>query len=156
MYEARWVILTSIGISLLVALLYIKLMDWFAVFIAWVTIIVIEISLVALGYLSYSYSSSLEETHGKSTSQSETLFWVGISMWVIAALYYLVLCCNFRSLKIAISIIETAADFFADTKRVAFVPMFYFVVWCGVFVFWVWGLCGVASITSSEIVVTSV
>jgi hypothetical protein len=77
-------------------------------------------------------------------------------MWVIAALYYLVLCCNFRSLKIAISIIETAADFFADTKRVAFVPMFYFVVWCGVFVFWVWGLCGVASITSSEIVVTSV
>jgi len=40
------------------------LMDWFAVFIAWVTIIVIEISLVALGYLSYSYSSSLEETHG--------------------------------------------------------------------------------------------
>jgi choline transporter-like protein 2/4/5 len=77
-------------------------------------------------------------------------------MWVIAALYYLVLCCNWKSLRIAISIIETAADFFADTKRIAFVPMFYFAIWCGVFVFWVWGVCGVASITSSEIKVTSV
>jgi len=68
MYEARWVILTSIGISLLVALLYIKLMDWFATVIAWITIAVIEISLVGLGYASYSYSSSIEATHGESTS----------------------------------------------------------------------------------------
>lgn len=156
MYESRWVILTCIGISLVLALIYLKLMDWFAVPIAWLTIIVIELSLIALGYFSYSYSGQVKDTMGESTTQSETLFWSGIALWAVAALYYLVLCCNFRALKISIAVIETAADFFSDTKRIAFVPLFYFAVWCGIFIFWLWGLCGVASITGSEIRVTSV
>lgn len=62
MYESRWVILTSIGISLVIALIYLKLMDWFAVIIAWITIVVIEVCLVLLGYFSYSYSSEIETT----------------------------------------------------------------------------------------------
>lgn len=74
----------------------------------------------------------------------------------MAALYYLVLCCNFRALKISIAVIETAADFVADTKRIILVPLIYFVIWCGVFLFWLWGLCGVASISSSEIEVTNI
>lgn len=68
----------------------------------------------------------------------------------------MVLACNFKALRISIAIIETAADFFADTKRIALVPAFYFVVWCGLFVFWLWGLSGVASISGSQIKVTSV
>lgn len=56
MYEARWTILTSIAISLVIALVYLKLMDWFAVCFAWITIIVIEICLVVLGYFCYAYS----------------------------------------------------------------------------------------------------
>lgn len=57
MYESRWVILTSIGISLVVAFIYLKIMDWCAVAIAWITIAVIEISLVALGYFAWAYHS---------------------------------------------------------------------------------------------------
>ena len=66
------------------------------------------------------------------------------------------MCCNFKSLKVSIAIIETAADFFSDTKRIALVPLLYFVIWCGIFVFWLWGLAGVASISDSMITVTSV
>lgn len=63
MYESRWVILTCIGISLVVALMYLKLMDWFAVPIAWITIIVIEVSLASLGYFAYSYSNEIIDNH---------------------------------------------------------------------------------------------
>lgn len=38
------------------------------------------------------------------------------------------LCCNLTSLRVSIRIIETAADFFADTKRVALVPLFFLVL----------------------------
>lgn len=157
MYESRWVILTCIFVSLFVALVYLKLMDWFAVPIAWFTIVIIEISLISLGYFAYNYSGDIIDTHsGVSTSQAKALYWMAIGLWACAALYYLVLCCNFKALKISIAVIETAADFFSDTKRVAFIPLFYFCVWVGVFVFWLWGLCGVASISDGEITVTSV
>jgi len=148
MYESRWVILTCIGISLVIALIYLKLMDWFAVQIAWVTIVVIEICLIVMGYFTYTYSQGIKDTHGDRTNQSDTLFWSAIGMWILAALYYLVLACNFRSLRISIAVIETAADFFTDTKRIVLVPLIYFVIWCGIFVFWLWGLAGIASITS--------
>ena len=64
--------------------------------------------------------------------------------------------CNFKSLRISIAIIETAADWFSDTKRIIFVPMIYFVFWIGVFILWLYGLCGVLSITDDVITVTSV
>lgn len=81
---------------------------------------------------------------------------MAIICWVLAGIYYLVMACNFKSLRISIAIIETAADFFADTKRIALVPLLYFTIWCGIFVFWLWGLAGVASISDSAITVTSV
>lgn len=56
MYESRWVVLTCIGISLVIALLYLKMMDWFAVPLAWITIVVIEVALVTMGYFAYDYS----------------------------------------------------------------------------------------------------
>ena len=64
--------------------------------------------------------------------------------------------CNFKSLRISLAIIETAADWFSDTKRIIFVPMIYFVFWIGVFILWLYGLCGVLSITDDVITVTSV
>lgn len=56
MYESRWVIFTCIWIALVIALIYIKLMDWFAVYLAWVTIVVIEVALCVMGYYSYDYA----------------------------------------------------------------------------------------------------
>lgn len=76
--------------------------------------------------------------------------------WICAGLFYLVMFCNFKTLKISIAIIETAADFFADTKRVVLIPLGYFAVWVGLFIFWLWGLTGVCSITDSTITVDSV
>jgi hypothetical protein len=64
--------------------------------------------------------------------------------------------CNFKSLRISIAIIETAADWFSDTKRIIFVPMIYFVIWIGVFILWLYGLCGVLSISDDDITVSSV
>lgn len=77
-------------------------------------------------------------------------------LWILAGLYYLIMFCNFKSLKVSIAIIETAADWFADTKRIVFVPLIYFSIWVGIFIFWLWGLTCVCSITDDEITVSSI
>lgn len=64
MYESRWVVLTCIGISLVVALIYIKMMDWFAVPLAWITIVVIEVAFGLIGYYSYAYAQDVMTNHG--------------------------------------------------------------------------------------------
>lgn len=56
--------------------------------------------------------------------------------FIAAALYCLAIACCFKSLKVAIAVIETAADFFADTKRVIFVPVTFFVVGVLTFIAW--------------------
>jgi len=76
--------------------------------------------------------------------------------WIAAGLFYLVMFCNWKSLKISIAIIETAADFFADTKRIVILPLGYFALWVCVFIFWLWGLTGVCSISGSEITASNV
>lgn len=155
MYEARWAIFTCIWIALVLSLIYIKLMDWFAVPVAWITIVVIEIAFITSGYFSYDYAQkqlTLTGERGGSVA-------VGLAMaslfWILAGLFYLVMFCNFKSLKISIAIIETAADFFADTKRVVIVPLGYFSLWVLIFIFWIWGLTGVCSISTSGITVSS-
>lgn len=156
MYESRWAIVSCIGISLVLALIYIKLMDWLAVYLAWITIVCVEISLVVCGYFSYAYAQNIIETDGTRNSYSASALCVASGCWIAAALFYLVMFCNFKSLRISIAIIETAADFFADTKRIVIMPLGYFALWVGVFVFWLWGLAGVLSITDSEIVYSSI
>jgi len=54
--------------------------------------------------------------------------------------------CSFNSLRVAIAVIETAADYFADTKRIIFVPLLYFFIAILTFIAWVAAMLCVASI----------
>lgn len=65
---------------------------------------------------------------------------------IAAGIYLLVMVCSFNSLRVAIAVIETAADYFADTKRIIFVPFLYFLIGLCAFVAWVAALLCVASI----------
>lgn len=66
--------------------------------------------------------------------------------WIFAVLYALFLCCKWKSVKISIAVIETAADFFADTKRIIFVPVVYLCLAICVFIMWWFGLMCLASV----------
>jgi hypothetical protein len=122
-------------------------MDCFAVPLAWITIVVIQVSLVALGYFAYAYSNSISTDKDTNTTNSTILMWIAAICWILAGLYYVVIACNFKSLRVSIAIVETAAEWFTDTKRIVLIPLIYFCFWVAVFVFWIWGLAGVFSIS---------
>jgi solute carrier family 44 (choline transporter-like protein), member 2/4/5 len=69
-----------------------------------------------------------------------------VLLWTASVAYIFLLMCNFNSLRVSIRIIETAGDFFADTKRVALVPVFFFVLAVASFFAWVYGYVCVRSI----------
>lgn len=53
--------------------------------------------------------------------------------------------CGFKSLKLAIDVIDASADFLTETKRILLVPIFYFLVSVIVFMGWVYAFMNVAS-----------
>lgn len=70
-----------------------------------------------------------------------------LGCFVIAGFYYICIICCFKNLRISIAVIETAADWFADTKRILFVPMGYFALGILVFAAWASALVCVSSIS---------
>lgn len=82
--------------------------------------------------------------------------WIASICWIVAGLFYLLIACNWKSLRVSIAVIETAAEYFADTKRIIFIPLIYFAVWVCVFIFWAWGLAGVASISATGVQYTNI
>ena len=69
----------------------------------------------------------------------------------MAGLYLLCMLCKINSLRVAIAVIETASDYFADTKRIILVPLLFFIfkiVWIAV---WIIAIFGVASIGPIEV-----
>uniref|UniRef100_A0A7S3RN90 Choline transporter-like protein n=1 Tax=Strombidinopsis acuminata TaxID=141414 RepID=A0A7S3RN90_9SPIT len=61
-------------------------------------------------------------------------------------MYCLCIACNFRSLQISLAVIETAADYFAQTKRILIMPVIFFfmaLIWFGL---WLGGFMTICSI----------
>lgn len=53
-YVSRWFIFYSIFVAVFVAFFYVKLMDWFAYQVAWISVIVVGSGLIGGGYLCWN------------------------------------------------------------------------------------------------------
>lgn len=154
-YESANVIYGSVLVAVVISISYLWFMHKCADTLSYVTIATVGVSLFVIGYVFYDKSSQLEVMEPGSSTADHYL-WGGIGMWVLGAVYSLVICCNWTELKQAVAVINVAADFVYDTKRIVLIPIAYFVLWCFVMVIWFFGFIGVASISDSEITVESV
>jgi len=64
---------------------------------------------------------------------------------ILSAAFLCCICCGYKSLKLAIDVIDAAADFLAGTKRIILVPVLYFFLQIFVFFIWLWAFLNVAS-----------
>ena len=152
--ETKWVILLSCAIALVCTLVYIKFMDWCAFWLSWLSVLLVLASFIGAGIGAMQYRNDrLENDTDGSYADSSEHTWINFTIWmsfITAGIYLLVMICYFQSLRVAIAVIETAADFFADTKRILFVPLLYFFVGILVFCMWIAGLICVASVGNIE------
>lgn len=101
-----------------------------------------------MGYYCYDYSKTASLSNNSS---SEWAMWIAGIVWALAGIFYLLIACNWKSLRVSIAVVETAAEYFSDTKRIIFIPLIYFCVWVGVFIAWIYGVAGVASISPTGV-----
>lgn len=147
LYKARWILFSSVFVAIFFAFLYIKFMDWCAFQCAWISVIVVGLGVFGLGTLLWIVRSDELATNPSPDPTAMTwLWWGAVGFWTVGGLYTLCLLCYFKSLRVAIRIIETAGDFVADTKRVALVPVFFFFVAVGFTFTWLYGYICVKSI----------
>ena len=60
-YKARWILIYSVGIAIIYAFVYIKFMDWCAYQCAWLSVITVQIALVAGGYVCFALRHDMLE-----------------------------------------------------------------------------------------------
>ena len=144
LYESKWAILLSALICLIITFCYVKFMDWCAVYLAWFSVILVQASLLAVGFVCMIYHNDMNcDAHSSTCSW---LWWGMVAAFVLSGVYFLVVLCNWRSLKVAVATIETAADYVADTKRIILVPLIFFIIGIVTFMSWLMALICVASI----------
>ena len=154
-YDARWTILGGVVLAVLITFGYIKFMDWCAFWLAWFSVILLFFFFVLGGYGAWYTRSQLKnDDNDANDDYNDHLFWTAMVFWLVSLVYVIFVACNWKSLKVSIAIIETAADFFADTKRIVLVPLCYFVVSIIIFGVWLGSIICVNSI--GEIKVSSV
>ena len=145
---AKWVMLIAVFVCLFVTLIYISLMHYCAFWLSWISVGLIQISLIAIGYFSMDYRSDQIELDAAYADESmaKWLNWITWLSFIFAGIYYIVIVCSFQSLRVAVAVIQTASSFVADSKRLIFVPVLYFGVGIILLTMFLAGLICVSSV----------
>lgn len=137
-------------------------MDWFAFYLAWIAVVVFEVGLVLMGlYFFNEYQAEnarctelvdSQDAGSEATSDDcSASFWGWLCCWLLAAFYLCIMCCFFKQLRQAIRVIETAADWLADTKRMVFVPLNFFFIAVLFFMLWMGAVMCIGTMTDGPI-----
>ena len=152
LYNGRYVVVGSFGIALIIVLAYVWMMDKLAVYIAWISVVMIEVSLVVGGVAWWWGSIQIKKDNDDGNDgMAKWYMTAAVITWVFAGLFCLMMACNFKSLRVSIAIIETAADWFADTKRILLIPFMYFIIGVLLTAGWVGCMIQVWSIGTIEV-----
>ena len=125
---AKWVMLIGVFICIAVTFIYIMLMHKCAFWLSWISVGLIQVSLVGIGYMAFDYRKDQIEADPAYAEESGArwLSWITWLSWIFAGIYYIVIICSFQSLRIAVAVIQTTASFVADSKRLILIPVLYF------------------------------
>ena len=108
---AKGVIGISVIVCLIMTMLYIFLMHYCAFWLSWISVGLIQVALVAIGYFAFDYRKDyIKELEVKGeveddSSMATYLSWITWLSWIFAGIYYIVIICSFSSLRVAVAVI---------------------------------------------------
>jgi len=140
---AQTAIFVSFGLALVYTFIYLYLMANCAHLLAYVSIGLIELILLA---------TVAGNVYGATqVSEGSMGFWIGAGVSLFFFLVFnCMLWCYWSKLQVAIAVIDSTADFMIATKRIAFVTIYYFFNSLFAVLFWGFGLVGVISLSDID------
>lgn len=128
------------------------MMSWFADLLAKLAILIIEVCFfggAAFGFIMMNKSHNSDNT-------KHAYMIASIVLVVLGCLFTCMLCCYWKSVKIAIALIDATADFFAATKRLIFYQFAQAIKFIIVFVLWAVAcacISGINTVTPSKTII---
>jgi hypothetical protein len=141
LYTAWKVLGIACGLSLVLALVYMIILRCCAKVMVWLTFIGFILLLAALGFFFYSKSTASLDDGDKLNYQI-----LAIIFWAVDAVLFLIICCLYDDIQLALTIIEASGQFIFQTIPVLFVPIFGIIVAVAYFVYWIWTVVYIYSI----------
>lgn len=144
----RRVILGSVLLALVLGFGY----TFFLQYCTWLVVLVSLLGLfVGGGYTSVlsfkkyrALQASSDSTENQEKMQSLAGFykWVAYLLWLTLLLLLVAVLCLWSRIKLAVSVMEAAAEFVSQTKTVVLVPALSALIGCGYLAFWLYAFLG--------------
>ena len=159
LYLSSRAIYWSFAMGVIYSFAFIYLMSAFAETIAWICVALIQLGLIGAAIAGWVLrSNSVESSAGltgealKNAQNSQNgLLVVTIVFGILALGFACCVFCGFSSLKLAIDVIDAAADFLATTKRIILVPVLYFFLTLIMLLIWIGAFAQVASMNEIKV-----
>ena len=136
------VILVCSFTAILLGYIYLILIRYLGALIIWLSIALLQLSLIGGGVYMYFESNSYEET----SDYRDYLKYAAYATWGVAGLFLCCICCCWRSIKIGIAVYETSAQYVAGNLRIFLLPLVAYIV-CAIWLFtWLVGVVFVFSV----------
>ena len=124
------VILVASITSILLGYIYLILIRWLGAFIIWLSIILLQLSLIGGGVYMYFES----DTYDEDSDYRDWLKYAAYAIWGVAGLFLCCICCCWNSIRIGIAVYETTAEYVASNLRLFLLPLcayFVCIIWFG-------------------------
>ena len=118
------VILIASITSILLGYIYLILIRWMGAFIIWLSIILLQLSLIGGGVYMYFES----DTYDEDSDYRDWLKYAAYAIWGVAGLFLCCICCCWNSIRIGIAVYETTAEYVASNLRIFLLPLCAYIV----------------------------
>ena len=141
---AKHAMMYSLATVIVLNFVYIYLMSWYPETLAKISIVAVNIILVGcIGGLTYA---------GAVTDFKTYYFCLAGFVFLATLIFNCMLWYRYKHFKVAVAVIDAAADFFASTKRLILVSAFYAALSLIVIIAWMVGSFGIFSLNQVNIV----
>ena len=117
-YYAWKLVLACSATAILLGYIYLILIRWLGGLIVWLSIILIQLSLIIGGW--YMYDSS--EDYDEESDYRDWVKYAAYGIWGLAGLYFLCVCCCFNAIRIGVAVYQTTADYVTSNVRIYLLP----------------------------------
>ena len=92
--------------------------------IVWLSLIIIQLSLIGGGYYVYSQKNS----YGEESDYKKWITYAAYGIWGLAALFFCCICCCWTSIRIGIAVYKTTAHYVGKNMKIYFLPAVSYIV----------------------------
>lgn len=110
--------------AIVLGYLYLILIRYIGALIIWLSIALLQLSLIGGGVYMYMESDNYEE----GSDYRDWLKYAAYAIWGVASLFLCCICCCWRSIKIGIAVYESTAEYVAANLRIFWLPLIAYIV----------------------------